>query len=268
MRIAWYTPLSPANPVSHFSAAVVLELAKLAEVYVIAGDVMPTDNYLKIDVPMRFPLDSSAPDIKRIYEGFDLNIYNLGSGLSGYRHIYEISRKQPGLMILHDSTMFKFLWELAQEQSDKFDAFHYELIFSHGEVGEQFVNELRQRSLQESNYLIAEQKFNMLRSVVRGQYGVVTHLEATGELLKPLVMFSKVIPYKLLKGQAQQWLVTRYCQVLLTFAANLLYNLPILNLTDELSTYLLEWDDPEARVNMSEFLAMEITHFILQNAAH
>jgi glycosyltransferase involved in cell wall biosynthesis len=104
MKIAWFTPLSMGSAIGRASASIAAELAKLAELevcYFDAGEVRQVKAPSK-----RF---SSADSVtERTLSRYDFVFYNLGNNLPYHREIYLLSRRYPGICVLHDVVMHHF----------------------------------------------------------------------------------------------------------------------------------------------------------------
>ncbi len=101
MNIAWFTPFSRKSAIGRCSAGIVQELSKLAQVDVLCFDSEETHS---ADVPIRKFTSASAvtEDILSLY---DVVIYNFGNYLPFHGDIIEVSRRHPGIAILHDFVM-------------------------------------------------------------------------------------------------------------------------------------------------------------------
>jgi len=103
MKIAWFTPFNKKSGISRYSQVVTNELVKHCEVdlWVSDGtDLLPTE--LKV---FRY---STGKDISTKRKDYDYVIYNMGAHLGFHKAIYETSRLNRGVVILHDFVMHHF----------------------------------------------------------------------------------------------------------------------------------------------------------------
>ena len=103
MRIAWFTPLDIRSAIGRFSVLVAEELAKKVEID-LWGPVAETMQ--ETSLPMH-PLRSDARFPTEAIAGYDVAVYNMGNSLY-HRQIFEVSRRAPGIVILHDAILHHF----------------------------------------------------------------------------------------------------------------------------------------------------------------
>lgn len=104
MKIAWFTPFSVNSAIGRASAGIASELAKLADLEVCYFD---NGEVRKIDVPMR-RFANAGSVTARALSRYELIFYNLGNNLLYHREIYLLSRRFPGICVLHDFVMHHF----------------------------------------------------------------------------------------------------------------------------------------------------------------
>lgn len=101
MKIAWFTPFSTKSAIGRCSAGIVEELSKFAHVDVLCFDSEQTHS---TSVPVRkFATPSAVTE--EILSQYDIAIYNFGNYLPFHGAIIEVSRRHPGIAILHDFVM-------------------------------------------------------------------------------------------------------------------------------------------------------------------
>src|SRR6266852_5510938 len=98
MKIAWFTPFSTESAIAKCSRLITGELAKLTDVDLWCPDA-PEIQSTKLRVFRFGPSFDLGPDA---LSGYDIVVYNLGNHLPFHRQIFEMSRKAPGIVILHD----------------------------------------------------------------------------------------------------------------------------------------------------------------------
>lgn len=171
MKIAWFTPLSKKSAIARASVGIVAELAKLAEVHLChfeSGEVRETQ------VPVKRFASASAVD-DRIVENYDLAIYNFGNYLPFHRDIFLVSRRWPGICILHDIVMHHFFAAYYLEDLRSPAAYSLLMERLYGEEGAAAAaRSLAGQRVWESD---AVSRFPLFEEVVQGGLGVVTHSE-------------------------------------------------------------------------------------------
>ena len=97
MRIAWFTPRSTHGAVAEFSRRVTAVLAAHADVDVwtaedeMLGESGPLEARMAIEVPTQAAL-----------RAYDAVFYNMANDLPHHGAIHELSKRHPGIVILHD----------------------------------------------------------------------------------------------------------------------------------------------------------------------
>lgn len=107
MKIAWFTPLAKNSSIGRFSAAVAGSLANFAEVELCHFDV---GDVRGVPTPVRAFRSAESISL-RVLSTYDLLVYNFGNYLRFHREIFELSKRWPGVCILHDVVMHHFFAE-------------------------------------------------------------------------------------------------------------------------------------------------------------
>src|SRR5262249_30687007 len=95
VNIAWFTPFSEKSAVGEFSAHVTAALSKSCHVDLWITDINPRTSSLRM---INYANDLGLQE--RLYD-YDFLVYNLGNHLDSYLHIYDLSIKYRGIVILH-----------------------------------------------------------------------------------------------------------------------------------------------------------------------
>jgi glycosyltransferase involved in cell wall biosynthesis len=162
MRIAWFTPLSQKSAIARFSAAATASLSKMADLdlcYFDAEDIRePT-------VPTRH-FQSAASVPTETLNTYDVVVYNFGNYLPFHREIYLLSRRWPGVCILHDLVMHHFFAAYCFDYLR--DAAAYQLLLenSYG------VSAPASGRVWETEEVV---RFPLFEEAIRGALGVITH---------------------------------------------------------------------------------------------
>lgn len=126
MRVAYFSPLPPAaSGVADYSAALLPELARHAEVEVFSGGApnLPTGDYVVRPVT-EFP---------RRAEQYDARLYHLGNS-AHCGAIYDTLVNYPGVVVLHDGTLHHFIVDRTLHRG-KVAEYVREMSYSHGGEG-------------------------------------------------------------------------------------------------------------------------------------
>jgi glycosyltransferase involved in cell wall biosynthesis len=171
VKIAWFTPFSCKSAIARASAGVVAELAKLAEVHLChfeTSDIRDTPVAVK-----RFTSAAVVDD--RTLEDYDLVIYNFGNYLQYHREIFHVSRRWPGVCILHDIVMHHFFAAYYLEDLRSPAAYSLLMERLYGDDGAAAAaRSLGGEPVWESDDV---GRFPLFEEVVQGALGVVTHSE-------------------------------------------------------------------------------------------
>jgi glycosyltransferase involved in cell wall biosynthesis len=119
----------------------------------------------------------SLQDILISLTAFDIAIYNLGDNYLLHGNIFAVSRRHPGIVILHDLVMHHFFSGYYFVELKDQPGYVDELAFAHGQAG----RELGQRILAGKMGNVWESEtmlqFHMAKAALHGTLGVVTHSE-------------------------------------------------------------------------------------------
>jgi glycosyltransferase involved in cell wall biosynthesis len=164
MKIAWFTPLAIGSAIGRASASIAAELATLADVevcYFDAGEVRQVKAPSK-----RF---SSADSVtERALSRYDFVFYNLGNNLPYHREIYLLSRRYPGICILHDVVMHHFFAAYYLEELRDAPALERVMERLYGEKGRQASG----KGIWETSQVV---DFPLFEEAIVGAKGVITH---------------------------------------------------------------------------------------------
>ncbi|MBV8818278.1 MAG: glycosyltransferase, partial [Acidobacteriaceae bacterium] len=154
MKVAFFSPLPPAKSgIADYSAALLSELRKLAEVTAFSGK------------PVRF--DPSQ---------YDISVYQIGN--NGYHDFcYEAALEYPGVAVIHEANLHHLVADLTIKRGD-WDAYMREVEFNGGDMA--FAQRVRALEVGPDYEGIP-----MLRRVLSRSKGAIVHSECVrGELRK------------------------------------------------------------------------------------
>jgi glycosyltransferase involved in cell wall biosynthesis len=173
MRIAWFTPYSRKSAIARFSAAVVRELARRETVdlwYPPAKELLASE--------VRSVCFQSAAEVEpQKLAAYDLLVYNLGNYLSFHGEIYEVSRRCPGVCVMHDFVMHHFFAAYYLEQLKQPEAYVASMRRWAGARGSSVAEQIlsgRRMPVWETEEVA---RYPLFEEAIRGAYGVVTHAE-------------------------------------------------------------------------------------------
>jgi len=171
MKIAWFTPFSRKSAIGRCSAGIVAELAQFASVdlwHPEASDERATS------VPrVRFRRGIDA-DLRQLSE-YDLVVYNFGNHLPFHREIFQVSRRMPGLVVLHDLVMHHFFASYFLEDLKDPQAYVNAMHRLYGERGRETALGIvsgKRPGAWESDEVV---EFPFFEDVLDGALGVITH---------------------------------------------------------------------------------------------
>ena len=100
MRVAWFTPFSTRSAVGAFSRHVTAALAQLVGV-----DIWTPDSGPLCDTDLRVVRFERDDDLQAGLADYDVVAYNMGNYPPFHQVIHEVSKRHPGIVILHDRVL-------------------------------------------------------------------------------------------------------------------------------------------------------------------
>jgi len=117
LRLAFWTPLNPhPSGISEYSLQLVTELGRAAEVDIFVDGYRPSDEALFDSFPI---FDAQAYSYLARRAGYDLDIYQVGNNPL-HRYMYESILSRPGLVTLHDLSVYHLVHAVFQGQKERF----------------------------------------------------------------------------------------------------------------------------------------------------
>jgi glycosyltransferase involved in cell wall biosynthesis len=181
MRIAWFTPFGRESAIGRVSRLVVKELTRSVEV-----DIWhPTAKVLH-DTPIRTIAYSPATPVASIgLEAYDLAVYNFGNHLEYHRQIFEISRRTPGINIIHDVVLHHFFARYYLEYQCAPASYVRVMEHWYGESGKGVA--LASSGAQAAHPIWLSDdvvRYPLFEEALQGAYGVVAHSEFLVEKIR------------------------------------------------------------------------------------
>jgi hypothetical protein len=150
IRIAYCSPVNPvASGISDYSEELLPYLAQYADITLfVERDVVPTNRQLRQQFAVE-PLDQ-LPRLHR-QRPFDAVIYHMGNS-PAHATIYELLRRIPGVVVLHDWVLHHFkLWYAAERQKNV-AAYLDEMRARYGVAGERVARKMSRGQLQDAAF--------------------------------------------------------------------------------------------------------------------
>lgn len=171
MRIAWFTPFSTRSAIGRCSQAIVGALEHQTEVEVCYFD---NEETYRVNVPSRKFAAHSQVDAA-VLSRYDAVIYNFGNHLPFHKDIYEISRRWPGICILHDFVVQHFIAGYYLEHLSDPNGYVKLMESLYGADGYRAAMEsLSGNRIWESDEVV---QYPLFEALIRGAEGVITHSE-------------------------------------------------------------------------------------------
>lgn len=175
MKLAWFTPLARRSAIGQQSINVIRSLAKHAEVVIYGSAISTRADALDTEQEVRLIQHVPTAELLEQLAEFDCVVYALGDNLEFHRQIYEVARRYPGVVILHDLVMHHFFAGYFLESGKDTEAYVRELGFAHGKDGERFGRSVASGEAGNVWDTPAMLDYPMALSAVHGALGVVVH---------------------------------------------------------------------------------------------
>jgi glycosyltransferase involved in cell wall biosynthesis len=191
MRIAWLTPFDDQGGIPRYSRAVALALSAIDGVDV---DVWHPRTASPLDphglIPRELP--ASAGTAVAVLRTYDTVVYNLGNHTANHAAIYDISRRLPGVVVLHDTVMQGFF--VGYADTVRHDPAHYLALmrYVYGPDSERFAAEGLKPDRSADWWAQAARRYPLVEPCLFGATAVVTH---SGDGLEPVTRrYGELLP--------------------------------------------------------------------------
>jgi len=180
LKINWFSPLPPARSgIAHFTMQVLPLLAKRREVALWTDQDQVSPEVQRIARVTRYTPDD--PPWRKINDGA-ISIYHLGNQPDLHGGIWQVSVRQPGIVVLHDLCLHDFFFMLWIHYKKDRVSYLAALERWYGEEGRQAGQAFCAGGIGAESMA---QRFPLTREAVQGALGVITHsrgaLEGLGE---------------------------------------------------------------------------------------
>lgn len=181
LKLNWFSPLPPARSgIAHYAMQVLPFLAKHREVVVWTDQDQVSPEAQGLARVMRY--DPSAPPWRELNEGA-VSIYHMGNQPDFHGGIWQVSLRQPGIVVLHDLCLHDFFFMRRVHYGKDRDSYLAMLERWYGPEGRQAGEAFCAGGIGAE---AMAQKFPLTREAMAGALGVITHsrgaLEEFGEV--------------------------------------------------------------------------------------
>lgn len=202
MKIAWFTPFTKKSAIGKIGALICSELAKDHRVDIWAPRC---EDPIETQVPV---IQFSTDDISGKLNNYDAVFYNLGNFAGYHREILDVSRKFPGILILHDQTMAAF-WgqyhcmpEFGGDPAHGVEAYRAMVREYYGDQAVSAVNQALESGLYPFYEYESLHGYTFLEPIIEFASGVFTHSEFFAKQLNHIT--NKPIGYAYLPYSSEE----------------------------------------------------------------
>ena len=182
MRLNWFSPLPPAKTgIADYSFGILPELSSRAEV-TLWTDRTGWDPQLEKYATVRHyhPDRINWVELNRA----ELSFYNIGNNHLHHASIWQVSRKSPGIVILHDVRLHDFFESLYRGHWRDEAAYLAQIEKHYGEEGLRIATEFV--SARHGDFDMMAQRFPMIGAVLENALGAVVHTKDAFDELRAL----------------------------------------------------------------------------------
>jgi len=181
LRVAYFSPLPPAESgIADYSCELLPYLAKQLEITLFAAEPEIVTQELKAQFPLH--AISSFPEMRF---AFDLPLYHMGNSLH-HEALYEMMRRFPGVMVLHDHRLHDVVGSLTAGKGDLL-AYGQELGYVRGQEGLNFSRALKLKArgvaLPPGRPSLRPESLSLSERLVDLSLGVIVHSAAVEQRL-------------------------------------------------------------------------------------
>lgn len=179
MRLNWFSPLPPAKSgIADYTFGILPELSSRAEV-TLWTDRAGWDSRLEKYAEVRHYRPDRMDWVK--LNRAELSFYNIGNNHLHHASIWQVSRKSPGIVILHDVRLHDFFDSLYRGQWRDQAGYLAQIKKHYGQEGLRVATEFV--SARQGDFDLMAQRFPMTGAVLENALGAVVH---TGDAFNEL----------------------------------------------------------------------------------
>ncbi|MGA2592372.1 MAG: glycosyltransferase [Bryobacteraceae bacterium] len=180
LKINWFSPLPPAQSgIAHFAMQVLPVLARRQEVVLWTDQHQVAPEVQRIARVTRY--SPAAPPWREINDG-TISVYHLGNHPDFHAGIWQVSVRQPGIIVLHDLCLHDFFFRVWVHSGKDRASYLAALERWYGGEGRQAGEAFCAGGISAE---AMAQRFPLTRQSIQGALGVITHsrgaLEELGE---------------------------------------------------------------------------------------
>lgn len=180
MNLNWFSPLPPAKTgIADFVSGVLPALTERARV-TLWTDQTKWDRSIEKHAEVRAYRLEQMPWVE--LNRADLNFYNLGNNHLFHGSIWQVARRQPGAVILHDLRLHEFFDSLYRRQWQDTDGYLAQMETHYGEEGRNAAAESVKNGAT-AIHLLAE-RYPLTALALENSLGVLVHTREAYEELK------------------------------------------------------------------------------------
>lgn len=181
MKLNWFSPLPPAKTgIADYVSGVIPELSERAQVTLWTDQTKWDRSIEKYAEVRNFRLEQ-IPWVELNLA--DLNIYNLGNNHLFHGSIWQVARRQPGAVILHDHRLHEFFDSLYRRHWQDPEGYLAQMETHYGEEGRNAAAE-SVRNGSTSIHSLAE-RYPLTALALENSLAVLVHTREAYEELKP-----------------------------------------------------------------------------------
>lgn len=180
MHLNWFSPLPPAKTgIADFVSGVVPVLSERARV-ILWTDQTKWDRSIEKHAEVRTYRLEQMPWVE--LNRADLNLYNLGNNHLFHGSIWQVARRQPGAVILHDLRLHEFFDSLYREQWQDTEGYLAQMETHYGEEGRSAAAESVKNGATGIHSLA--ERYPLTALALENSLGVLVHTREAYEELK------------------------------------------------------------------------------------
>lgn len=179
LRVAMWSPLPPARSgISDYTAELIPSLARHVDLVVYTNPGVDPALFSGLPVTLRTYADYPLYRTELV----DLHVYHMGNNAQFHEEIYEQLLRVPGVVILHDLTLYFFYNSLSHKYPDRYPLAD-EVAYSEGNEAARMLDHYRREWSDIAKWDTT--KLPMMRRIAEASLLVVTHTPHTRDVLQP-----------------------------------------------------------------------------------